>query len=107
MLKNALLIVVSICIAFLAGEFGIRILGIVEERSDILYQPDAVLHHSFIPKKTGLHISPVEEYRTEVTINDLGLRDDNFPIEKPRGVHRTLLLGDSFLAAIGLTVILL
>jgi lysophospholipase L1-like esterase len=36
-----------------------------------------------------------------VRINSLGLRDDEFPVEKPAGEHRILCLGDSFSFALG------
>jgi hypothetical protein len=42
-----------------------------------------------------------EEYEYEVHINSLGFRDDEFPIEKPPGTVRVMMLGDSFTFGMG------
>ena len=49
-----LLLVGTICLAFLVSEHGVCLLGAVKERWDTLHQPDAGLCHSFVPGKVGV-----------------------------------------------------
>lgn len=52
-----------------------------------------------IPGARGFICCP--EYSTDLVINSKGLRDREFPYEKPKGTRRILSLGDSFAAGYG------
>ncbi len=57
-------------------------------------QYDPQLGWSKIPNKIGQHYN--SEYQTVEHINSRGLRGREYAYEKPKGVRRILLLGDSF-----------
>lgn len=56
-------------------------------------RPDPILHHSQKPGSRTRFIS--SEWDTAVAINSLGLRDDEIS-EKPEGITRVVVLGDSY-----------
>ncbi len=60
---------------------------------------DAVVHHRFVPNARGRYRS--SEFDTAYAINSLGLRDVEISREKPPGVLRVLVLGDSFTEGVG------
>lgn len=100
MLAKVLLLATSIVFGFLTLELGVRWYGYVPVDSEMRYQPDPVLHHRFVPNKQGVHRSELGEFRTQISVNSLGLRDREISLVKPIGQRRILLLGDSFLAAL-------
>jgi hypothetical protein len=59
---------------------------------------DKLLGTVFIPGTKGIYKSVNGEVLIE--INSLGLRDEDFPLEKPEGEKRILVLGDSFVEAL-------
>lgn len=67
-------------------------------RSDF-QTPDDVLHHKFIPGAHAHYRSM--EFMTAYDINSLGLRDRELSLDKPSGVRRVLVVGDSFTEGIG------
>jgi lysophospholipase L1-like esterase len=58
----------------------------------------ALYGHFHVPNHRGWMRAP--EFITEVRISPLGLRDRRTSYEKPPGVYRVLLLGDSFLEGV-------
>lgn len=62
--------------------------------SDRLFQTDVRFGRFHIPGRQGYQRSP--ESAVLVEINSQGLRDTEHTLEKPRGVYRVLILGDSF-----------
>jgi len=90
---QALLVVGSLCFAFLLVEIVMRFADL---GSDQFLQPDKVLGVRFIPGKHGL--SQEACYSTPVSVNSAGWRGREVPIAKPPGVYRVLVLGDSFMA---------
>ena len=62
--------------------------------SDRLFQTDARFGRFHIPGRQGYQRSP--EFVVSVKINSQGLRDTEHTVEKPTGVYRVLILGDSF-----------
>lgn len=59
-----------------------------------LTAPDKIVRYSFIPHKTCT--IKTGEFQVEYRINEHGLRDDSFTIQKPNNTFRILFLGDSF-----------
>src|SRR3989344_7732848 len=60
---------------------------------------DPVLHHTLIPNCTGE--VKMEDYSYFFHTNSLGLRDSEISIEKPDGVFRVLVVGDSYVEGWG------
>jgi hypothetical protein len=84
----------SILAGLLMLEIAVRFIEPRETMRYFFVQPDSILHHKFIPNAKGHYKTP--EFNTEYTINSLGLRDYEFPAEKPAGTFRILMVGDSF-----------
>ncbi len=59
-----------------------------------VWQFDPELGWSHIPGSAGRLVTP--EFSVEYRINSAGLRDGERPLEKPAGVRRVLVFGDSF-----------
>jgi len=98
---NVLLsIVVSVVIAMLVLEGGLRLIGLGPTGETInQYDPD--LGWTKRPNFTAER--ETSEFDVEYTINELGLRDDPMTSpKKPAGTYRVLVLGDSFV--LGYTV---
>lgn len=95
-LKNCLMIALSILATLGLLEVGIRYLNGYMGHYP---QKDPVLHHSLVPK-AKLHTSN-NEFDVVYQINSYGLRDREYPLEKPKDVYRILMLGDSYTFGIG------
>ena len=69
---------------------------------DAFYQPDERFGYAHIPNAEGwwVNINARDEFQTHVRINSKGLRDREYSYEKPEGVFRILVLGDSFADAL-------
>ena len=59
---------------------------------------DPILHHRLRPSYTA------NRRGVEFRINALGLKDREYPAEKPAGVFRVLVLGDSYTEGFGLPI---
>lgn len=59
-----------------------------------LTAPDPLVKYSFVPHKTCT--IKTGEFQVEYRINEHGLRDNSFTIQKPNNIFRILFLGDSF-----------
>lgn len=57
------------------------------------YQPDAHLGWTLRPGAQGVFSA---EGRADVSVNDAGFRDRTHPLDKPSGVYRIAVLGDSY-----------
>jgi hypothetical protein len=90
---NVLLtIFVSLLIAFLVFEGGLRLVGFGTPPS--LNQFDPMLGWS--KKKDACVVRKTGEFKVTFETNAQGLRDDPTPTEKKPGVFRVMMLGDSF-----------
>lgn len=68
----------------------------------ITSQPDPLLHHSLKP--SVLCVDHTKEFKVTYTINQHGLRENDFPKEKPHKIYRMLFLGDSFTFGTGVSL---
>lgn len=92
-------LVVSLAIAAAIGEIGLRLIGLGPQPTIHRFDPD--LGWSKTPGATSER--KTREFDVHTTINSLGLRDDEMKTpQKPAGVYRVLILGDSFV--LGYTV---
>lgn len=117
-LRAAFLALLSICAGFLAGEAGIRAVGLDPPPRDghlgaqvhrLATGPFAsVLEIELVPSKRGLVAYPRDRgspARTvEYRINSRGFREREFRAAEPRGKRRVLCLGDSFTFGTGIDV---
>lgn len=84
----------SVLVVLALVEIVLRITTPREVMRYFFVAPDQTLHHRFMPLASGRYQST--EFNTEYRINSLGLRDREYPLEKPQGAVRILMLGDSF-----------
>jgi hypothetical protein len=61
----------------------------------LLWDYDSVLGWKMVPNQEGEFSSKRNGFQAMVKTNSRGLRDDEYSYEKPQGVRRILLLGDS------------
>ncbi len=95
-LKNFLTIFISVIVTLALLELGIRYLNSYMGHYP---QKDPILHHSLVPK--AKLTTSNNEFEVTYQINSYGLRDQEYPLEKPKDVFRILILGDSYTFGIG------
>lgn len=95
-LYRSFLIMFGIGLAGVAFEAGVRFFVPV---SDFFWQWDPVVGVKLIPNKRGWSVKR-GIFETPVQINSHGYRDREHAYEKPAGVSRIVLLGDSFIEAL-------
>lgn len=95
----ALCFVVSILLAVLVAEVGLRLLGLGPQPTINRFDPDT----GWSKKPDTSSHKKTSEFDITITTNSLGLRDDPMTgPAKPAGTRRVVVLGDSF--ALGYTV---
>ena len=80
--------------ALLVLEVVVRLIEPREVMRYFFEHADPVLHHAFVPNATGHY--KTAEFETHYAINSLGLRDREIAGDKPPGVVRILMVGDSY-----------
>lgn len=104
LLSLVLLLAVYLLLTIIALEIGLRVFQRVpppEPPGFFWRVPDPVTGWSLIPNAAGRWYNAMYEYDVEVVINERGLRSPaTIGYEKPEGVYRILLLGDSFVEAV-------
>lgn len=98
MLRNLALLAVSIGITLLGMELVLRLFYDVPptwHEPQIRHLPSPLLGWVLPPGAQAWTID------APVSVNSLGLRDDEIPLRKPAGTKRVLALGDSFTFALG------
>lgn len=84
----------GLLIALFLAELIVRIAGV---SSPMVYLPNALYGWSHTPNDR--FSQKTEDYGLEIQTNSLGLRDFEIPYNRAPGIHRTLVLGDSFAEA--------
>lgn len=82
---------VYIALSLAALEVGVRL---THSEADLFFQADPLLGWRLIPGQSGW-MTRGREFRTRIEINAHGYRDVAHALEKPDGVFRILVLGDS------------
>lgn len=97
MLKKIAVLGSSTLLLFLILEITLRILHPPQEEGWAHFtmgEPNTKYHHGHDPNDTVKYIGP--EFNTTVHFNTFGFRGENFSLEKPEGMKRVFVLGDSF-----------
>lgn len=97
--KRIVLLVASLLLSVGAIEVGVRLIEPREVLREYFEMSDPVLNHRFVPNARGRQ--KTLEFDAAYTMNALGLRDVDFPVAKPAGTRRLLMLGDSFTEGLG------
>lgn len=93
----ALLVLFGVALGFGTIEVGVRALHLVPDR---FWRADADLGWRHTPGESGWWTQEDREFTIPIHINAHGLRDVDHGYEKPIGVERVMLLGDSFIEAL-------
>lgn len=92
-LQNVGLVLASLAIGILGAEIALRAAGVSFAH---FYRPDPLIGEVPIPGAEGWDRS---ENLTYVRFNSMGMRDREHSVEKPPGVYRIAVLGDSYAEA--------
>lgn len=91
--RKLLFSVITSFLVLAGAETALRALGFAR---GVTVADDAMVGHRLVPSQDRQ-----TEHGDPIHINDLGLRDEDFPRHKPTGEYRILLLGDSLTFGIG------
>lgn len=91
--RRLIFVLINLVITILVLEVSLRLL-FKNTFPPRFFEPDARFGHFHVPGRAGWQHT--NEYDTYISINAKGLRDQNYPYEKPEGVYRILVIGDSF-----------
>jgi hypothetical protein len=95
--QNVLLLLIGITTMLALIEIGLRIWYPPPNLVKKHVIPDPVLGWRLEPNASVVRKRP--EYRVEVNVNSHGWRDVEHSYDKPEGIYRIVLLGDSFMEA--------
>jgi lysophospholipase L1-like esterase len=96
--RKLLALAISLLVSLLLGEVVLRLVGVKplyvnpEQRTFWQYHSRLGWHHR--PGQSGRFAK--EQFDTSVVINQHGLRDRDYPLDRVDGMRRILVLGDSF-----------
>jgi hypothetical protein len=94
LLFRAIAVTAGLIVGLAIAEAGLRLVGY---SSPEFYQADEILGYSLTPNVSGWYR---KEGRTFVQINSDGFRDVEHSVEKPPGVYRIAVVGDSYVEAL-------
>lgn len=97
-LINLSLIILSTLFALFLSEIALRLMNLkplyVSPERDHFWKYDSLLGWAQKPGQEGIFETP--QFRTDVRINENGLRDRSHSYERQNDIERILVLGDSF-----------
>lgn len=91
-MKKLFLIILGLGISILLLEAFLRLWP----KTTLKFYDNNIFGSAFIPNQKGTFVTNSKEYKTEVAINSHGWPDIEHSYEKPDGIYRILILGDSF-----------
>jgi hypothetical protein len=94
-IKYFLLIVIGISLALFSLEIGVRVFG-NKPATSLKFYENPIFGSALVPNQKGLFVTETKEYSSKVEINSQGWPDVEHGFDKPEGVFRILILGDSF-----------
>ena len=98
LLINLTLVIVSTLGAVVLSEIALRLMGFnpmyVSPERDRFWKYDSLLGWAHEPGQEGIFETP--QFRTNVRINENGLRDREHSYDRQNDIERILVLGDSF-----------
>lgn len=89
-----LLVFLGVIVSLFLTELSLRIL--LPPKTTLKFYDNPVFGSALVPNQKGLFVSETKEYSSEVEVNSQGWPDIEHSFEKPKGVYRILILGDSF-----------
>jgi len=89
-----LLIFFAVVISFLLIEFLLRVFS--PHETNLEFYDNPIFGSALVPNQKGLFVTETKEYSSKVEVNSQGWPDTEHSFEKPEGVYRILILGDSF-----------
>jgi hypothetical protein len=98
---NAILLVVTVAVLLVAAEITLRFVYHPEFLGTVI-RYDSLLGWSLQPNSSLVSVDAQRDFRYRIDVNHVGLRDREITVEKPDGIHRVLVLGDSFAFGLGL-----
>lgn len=91
-MKKLLLIVLGITLSVLILELILRF----QPRTTLKFYDNNIYGSAYIPSQSGWFVPATKEYKVWVEINSHGWPDVEHSYEKPEGIYRIVILGDSF-----------
>ena len=95
-MKKLFLIIFGLFLAFLILEVLLRLPGLKPARTTLKFYDNSVFGSALVPNQKGIFVSETKEYSSKVEVNSQGWPDIEHSFDKPEGVYRILILGDSF-----------
>ena len=103
--SRMLLAIIGVFLAFALAEGVLRIADIAPRRELRRFpfwwvEPHELFGWFNIPNTEFLYRTPFVDFRNPVKINSKGLREREYAYQKGEGIHRLLIIGDSFTASL-------
>lgn len=102
MKKVIILLILGVVVALVLSEIALRLLSPQRIEPTKCRKFDSILDHSLVPNSNCRF--KTKEWDVDFKVNSYGLRDYEYPLQKPAQTYRILMLGDSFIEGFGAEV---